>query len=134
MTDDNIINFPQPERDAQLAEAETEYATMAAALSHVFGMELTPTQAKAINIIVNGEAWVCAGITPTERNGKRGADFHVAVAGDQQVLEDASPHLEGVMLRAIERHRKSEDQAKPPGCLCQGFYRPPNCPIHGEKT
>ena len=61
--------------------------------------QLNEHQAKSLQVACSGMSFVTIGIKPTGS----GADFFTAIDGDQQTLEDAGPHLGGVIERAIQR-------------------------------
>lgn len=61
---------------------------------------LTADQEKALRIVLGGGSFVCIGIEPTAN----GADFFTALGGRRRALQDAGPHLPGVIERAYRRH------------------------------
>ena len=60
---------------------------------------LSAEQQKAFQVVLSGMSFVCVGIQPTQA----GADFFTAVHGELADLRNASPHLAGVIDRAIAR-------------------------------
>jgi hypothetical protein len=105
MGDEKIIRFPggdsaraktekAPEK-AKDAKAKPADVTLDAA-----GLEaLSADQRKAIGIVLGGMPFVLVGIKPTQS----GADFFTAVGGDETDLRNASPHLAGVIERALSK-------------------------------
>lgn len=93
---DKIIQFPggnQPAEDDQPA-TPTE-----GSIGNVLGLQLSPDQEKALQVVMSGMSFVCVGIQPTES----GADFFTAIHGDAADLTNAQPHLGGVIDRAFDR-------------------------------
>lgn len=68
-------------------------------LPTIDGEKLTLDQAKAVALVLSGQAFVMVSIVPTQR----GADFFTAMHGDQADLRNARQHLGDVIDRLYTR-------------------------------
>ncbi|MFW5845942.1 MAG: hypothetical protein ACOCXJ_06930 [Planctomycetota bacterium] len=94
---DNVIQFPGSDEDGEPTERAAQVSSAGDGSTGIPG--LTIDQEKAIRIAVDGMSFVMVGIKPTES----GADFFTAVHGLAGTLQDAGPHLDGVIQRALQR-------------------------------